>query len=577
MRSGPQREIAQPIDSHLSPRTSKSEPVRHSGAGDRGLDTKSSVGPDGPLSDRLLRLISADVEDEHALISDNQLVENMELLSDEDDDASNQRQQDPARMVSENDILEWENPSYLVKNLDTGESYHVEEIDQQFNLVTLDAVVKKHEQNTDHSPSSSGKTEQGENKTVSLQASKTPELPSSTYLLSLYTADETADIEIEDDPEELSRTRSANVSSIASEDVIDPTECRFQGCSVLHQRPSGFCADHEIIAKEEEDSRAQAQYLIPLGARAEFVKISGHGFVYDTSNRLYTVYVIEMRCAQSGATWNVYRRYQEFKALNDCLRPLGVRVPLLPPKKLLGSFEADFIAKRQAELADWLRNLLSFDRVDDATKNPHLIEDVRKFLTAKADQPPFLLERLPLKRSRFFGTPLTDDVEDESTVTLLKHTTLQDFKMIQVIGRGSFGKVVLVGHKETKKLYAMKILSKENIVKRKQVEHTRTERRVLGYTKHPFIPKITLALEHLHSLGVVYRDLKPENILLTKDGHIKLADFGLAKEGIRDGVNGTNSLCGTPEYLPPEILDRLGHARQWIGGTLVLTLTPTAP
>ncbi|KAJ0397355.1 hypothetical protein P43SY_008174 [Pythium insidiosum] len=625
MRSGPQRAIARPIEPHLSPTTSKSEPPRRPGTGERVSDSKLSSGAEGPLSERLLRLISADVEDEHAIMSDNQLVDEAEELSFEED-ASNQRQQEPARMVSENDILEWENPSYLVKNLDTGESYHVEEIDQQFNLVTLEAVVRKHEHSTDHSPSSTSKAEHhDENKMTSGQTSDAPELPSSTYLLSLYTADETADIEIEDDPDELSRTRSANVSSIASDDVIDPTECRFQGCTVLHQRPSGFCADHEIIAKEEEDSRAQAQYLIPLGARAEFVKISSHGFVYDASNRLYTVYVIEMRCAQSGATWNVYRRYQEFKALNDCLRPLGVRVPLLPPKKLLGSFEADFIAKRQAELAEWLRNLLTFDRVDDATKNPHLIEDVRKFLTAKADQPPFLLERLPLKRSRFFGTPLSDDVDDEGTATLSKHTTLQDFKMIQVIGRGSFGKVVLVGHKETKKLYAMKILSKENIVKRKQVEHTRTERRVLGYTKHPFIvglhfafqtpqrlyfvldycpggelfyhlsrmkklpehmacfyaAEITLALEHLHSLGVVYRDLKPENILLTKDGHIKLADFGLAKEGIRDGVNGTNSLCGTPEYLPPEILDRLGHgtAVDWwnLGMVLYEMLTGLPP
>ncbi|TMW55616.1 hypothetical protein Poli38472_010498 [Pythium oligandrum] len=512
-----------------------------------------------------------------------------------------------AAMRTEADILGWENPSYLVKNLDTGESYHVEEIDQQFNLVTLDAMAKQHG------------SKDGSNSTA---AGISTEAPSSSYLLSLYTADETAEIVFEDDP---MRQRSTNLSICSTDDIldIDPMSCQFPGCTVMHQRQSGFCPDHEIVAKEEEDSRAQALYLIPMGARAEFIKITGHGFVYDSSSRLYTVYSIEMRCIQSGASWHIYRRYQEFKALNDYLRPLGVRVPLLPPKKLIGSFEPDFIAKRQAELSEWLRMLLTYDRVDESAKNPHLIDEVRKFLTTRADQPPFMMERLPLRRSRFFGASITDEQDDVALSS--HHTTLQDFKMIQVIGRGSFGKVVLVGHKETKKLYAMKMLSKENIVKRKQVEHTRTERRVLGYTKHPFIvglhfafqtpqrlyfvldycpggelfyhlsrmkklpehmacfyaAEITLALEHLHSLGVVYRDLKPENILLTKDGHIKLADFGLAKEGIRDGVHGTNSLCGTPEYLPPEILDRLGHgtAVDWwnLGMVLYEMLTGLPP
>ncbi|GMF44175.1 unnamed protein product [Phytophthora fragariaefolia] len=521
----------------------------------------------------------------------------------------------------EKELAEWENPSYLVKDLDTGESYRVEEIDQQFTLVTLDSVAAQHEH----------KEQQQEGEGVAESTS--------SYLLSLYTADETADIEIEDDlPEDEAantggslRARSSNMSAIyAPSDELPtgpPVKCNFPGCTEMHQRVSGYCADHEMIAKEEEDSRAQALYLIPSGARAEFIKIGSHGFAYDASNRLYTVYAIEMRCVQSGATWVIYRRYQQFKELNDRLRPMGVRVPLLPPKKLLGSFEPDFIAKRQSDLSNWLRCLLNYDRVDQSAKNPHLVEEVRKFLTSKADQPPLLLDRLPLKRSRFFGASLADDV-DEETGRLSsgnQSVTLQDFKMIQVIGRGSFGKVVLVGHKTTKKLYAMKILSKENIVKRKQVEHTRTERRVLGCTRYPFIvglhyafqtaqrlyfvldycpggelfyhlsrmkklpehmacfyaAEITLALEHLHGLGVVYRDLKPENILLTKDGHIKLADFGLAKEGIRDGVNGTNSLCGTPEYLPPEILDRLGHgtAVDWwnLGMVLYEMLTGLPP
>ncbi|CAI5723105.1 unnamed protein product [Hyaloperonospora brassicae] len=546
------------------------------------------------------------------------------LLDDDEDDDDEMLDDSRSDRALAGAFAEWENPSYMVKDLDTGESYRVEEIDQQFTLVTLDAVAAQHEHKDEN--------DQGPAQTAKSRSS---------YLLSVYTADETADIEIEDhslahDDERktrggFTRARSSNMLAIyapCDELLTGPSvTCKYDACTEVHQRVSGYCAEHEMIAREEEDSRAQALYLIPYGARAELVKIGSHGFAYDVSDRLYTVYAIEMRCVQSGATWVIYRRYQQFKELNDQLRPMGVRVPLLPPKKMLGSFEPEFIAKRQSELSNWLHCLLNYDRVDQSAKNPHLVDEVRKFLTSKADQPPLLLDRLPLKRSRFYGASLADDEDDGSggSATGKQSVTLQDFKMIQVIGRGSFGKVVLVKHRATNTLYAMKILSKENIVKRKQVEHTRTERRVLGCTRHPFIvglhyafqtarrlyfvldycpggelfyhlsrmkklpehmacfyaAEITLALEHLHGLGVVYRDLKPENILLTKDGHIKLADFGLAKEGIREGANGTNSLCGTPEYLPPEILDRIGHgtAVDWwnLGMVLYEMLTGLPP
>ncbi|RLN74242.1 hypothetical protein BBJ28_00000586 [Nothophytophthora sp. Chile5] len=282
------------------------------------------------------------------------------------------------------ELLEWENPSYLVKDLDTGESYRVEEIDQHYTLVTLDSVAAQHESKYVYvgvtvllAVDSKGDADGAKEST-------------SSYLLSLYTADETADIEIEEDAipqndghddDGSLRARSSNMSAAyAPSDELPagpPVKCNFVGCTEMHQRASGYCADHEIIAKEEEDSRAQALYLIPIGARAEFVKIGSHGFVYDTSSRLYTVYAIEMRCVQSGASWVIYRRYQQFKELNDRLRPMGVRVPLLPPKKLLGSFEPEFIAKRQGELSNWLRSLLNYDRVDQSAKNPHLLDEVR--------------------------------------------------------------------------------------------------------------------------------------------------------------------------------------------------------
>lgn len=86
--------------------------------------------------------------------------------------------------------------------------------------------------------------------------------------------------------------------------------------------------------------------------------------------------------------------------------------------------------------------------------------------------------------------------------------------------------------------------------------------------------EITLALGALHAANIIYRDLKPENILVDLDGHIRLTDFGLSKDGITGpgAEGGTKTFCGTPEYLAPEILDNKGHGKSvdwWSFGTLL--------
>lgn len=199
----------------------------------------------------------------------------------------------------------------------------------------------------------------------------------------------------------------------------------------------------------------------------------------------------------------------------------------------------------------------------------------------------------------------------------------QDFRIIKVIGKGSFGKVLLVSKKDTGALYAMKVLKKEALIKRNQVQHTRAERRILRTCDCPFIVKmhyafqtaeklylvldylpggelfyhlkrerrfveervklyaaeLVLALEHLHSRDIVYRDLKPENVLLAADGHVCLTDFGLSKEAVTTGGR-TKTFCGTPEYIAPEILQGLGHGKPvdwWSLGTLVYEMLVGLP
>ncbi|KAI9045801.1 serine/threonine protein kinase SCH9 [Aspergillus affinis] len=197
-----------------------------------------------------------------------------------------------------------------------------------------------------------------------------------------------------------------------------------------------------------------------------------------------------------------------------------------------------------------------------------------------------------------------------------------DFQILKLIGKGTFGQVYQVKKKDTRRIYAMKVLSKKVIIQKKEVAHTLGERNILVRTAmaaSPFIvglkfsfqtptdlylvtdymsggelfwhlqkegrfqearakfyiAELILALQHLHEHDIVYRDLKPENILLDANGHIALCDFGLSKANLTQNDT-TNTFCGTTEYLAPEVLlDEQGYTKMvdfWSLGVLVFEM-----
>ena len=196
----------------------------------------------------------------------------------------------------------------------------------------------------------------------------------------------------------------------------------------------------------------------------------------------------------------------------------------------------------------------------------------------------------------------TNNEENDQTLTV--KVSYSDFQPLKLLGRGSFGEVLLVRLKATGKIYAMKILDKKILKIKKQQNHTKTERDLMVKINCPFIVNIksafqddtnlylvsefmqggdmffhlhdgqiiifsnektkfymielVLALVFLHKNNMVYRDLKPENILLDSEGHVKLTDFGLSKI-LEDEDDKAFTLCGTPQYLAPEVLLRQGY------------------
>lgn len=134
---------------------------------------------------------------------------------------------------------------------------------------------------------------------------------------------------------------------------------------------------------------------IPDGARLTFLKISAVGTTRDADDKAYSVYYLDVRCnVASPTSWFVYRRYSQFRRLSDVLRNEGYYVPVLPPKKLLGTFSTEFVKQRKNDLETWLYNLADMHVNYPGSKDPQNHPYYRRFLTEDANKPPQPLVRI---------------------------------------------------------------------------------------------------------------------------------------------------------------------------------------
>uniref|UniRef100_A0A673WJ83 non-specific serine/threonine protein kinase n=1 Tax=Salmo trutta TaxID=8032 RepID=A0A673WJ83_SALTR len=184
------------------------------------------------------------------------------------------------------------------------------------------------------------------------------------------------------------------------------------------------------------------------------------------------------------------------------------------------------------------------------------------------------LQRQEEERIQCSPTSQMDNIgeleEMDTSTSHHKRKTMNDFDYLKLLGKGTFGKVILVREKANGKYYAMKILKKEVIIA-KLFFHLSRERVFSEDRTRFYGAEIVSALDYLHSAKIVYRDLKLENLMLDKDGHVKITDFGLCKEGITDAAT-MKTFCGTPEYLAPEVLEDndYGRAVDWWGLGVVM-------
>lgn len=341
-----------------------------------------------------------------------------------------------------------------------------------------------------------------------------------------------------------------------------------------------------------------------------------------SDGKRYTVFQILVHY-QSGQVLLHEKRYSHFRELHKVLRHKYATVSKLyfPPKKFFMSHSLHVIEQRREAIENYMNAILTLrprpvelvqflaggvsssatNDFDDEGDGIDLFTDVANFRNPSTAQ---VRMSTGSRGQSGSGSGPSGSAMRSSTGSLDTNGNgqpvidMRDFEILKMLGKGSFGKVYMVRRKTGGgEIMAMKVLRKSELVKRSQVNHTMTERRIMSSVSHPFIvtlryafqtptklvmvsdyccggeiffhlkkfrsfsesmvrfyaAELVSAIGHLHAKDIIYRDLKPENILLDEQGHVCLTDFGLSKTHCSE-FSGAKTFCGTPEYLAPEML-----------------------
>ncbi|XP_015234878.1 PREDICTED: microtubule-associated serine/threonine-protein kinase 1 isoform X2 [Cyprinodon variegatus] len=262
------------------------------------------------------------------------------------------------------------------------------------------------------------------------------------------------------------------------------------------------------------------------------------------------------------------------------------------------------------------------EAAEDHAKEGHLMKtDIPRYIISQLGLTRDPIEDMVNLESYDSEGPVTPETDDstEGKIRAMKPPGEADFQTIKLISNGAYGAVYLVRHLETRQRFAMKKINKQNLILRNQIQQAFVERDILTFAENPFVVSMfcsfetrrhlcmvmeyveggdcatllknigalpvemarmyfaetVLALEYLHNYGIVHRDLKPDNLLITSMGHIKLTDFGLSKIGLMSLTTNLyeghiekdtrefldKQVCGTPEYIAPEVILRQGYGK----------------